>query len=123
MAKAKKVRLSGALKARLAGSIRQGRRETIYRMLKKKHGCVPCFVCETHVDPEHATLEHIIPLADGGTDAMDNLAISHRDCNKLRDRMPVGSPEFLALRFRMAAKYMKSRGAMRSKSKETATSR
>lgn len=123
MAKAKKVRLSSALKARLAGSIRQGRRETIYRMLKKKHGCAPCFVCETHVEPEHATLEHIIPLADGGTDAMDNLSISHSDCNKLRGRMPVGSPEFIALRFQMATKYTKSRGTTRSKSKNTAISR
>ena len=79
------VRLSGGYRARLAASIRSGRRRTIYRMLKKKHdGTVPCFVCGRHVKEKNATLEHIIPVSKGGTDDMENLAISHYQCNQRR---------------------------------------
>jgi 5-methylcytosine-specific restriction endonuclease McrA len=105
MAKAKKLYLSSAMKARLAGSVRKGRRETIYRMLNKKHGRVPCFVCECHVEEQHATLEHVLPLSHGGTDDMDNLSISHQRCNQRRNNLLEDSPEFLALRVEMAIKH------------------
>lgn len=107
MAKAKKLRLSGAMKARLSGNIRQGRRETVYRMLKKRHGMVPCFVCERNVEERHATLEHIIPYAEGGTDDMDNLSISHNNCNQRRGCIPADSQEFLAVRAEMVLKNRK----------------
>lgn len=77
--------LSGAMQAKLAGSVRQGRRSTVYKMLSKQHdGTVPCFVCGKHVKEPHATLEHITPLSKGGTDDMDNLSISHNVCNNRR---------------------------------------
>jgi len=62
-----------------------GRRETLYRMLgKRNNGTVPCFVCGRHVREKNATLEHIIPISKGGTDDMDNLSISHFQCNQRR---------------------------------------
>lgn len=65
--------------------IRKRRRQTLYRMLAKRHaGRVPCFCCGEHVPIEQATLEHILPLSQGGTDDMDNLAISHAKCNHRR---------------------------------------
>lgn len=77
--------LSGAMQAKLAGSVRQGRRATVYKMLSKQHGgSVPCFVCGKHVKEAHATLEHIVPLSKGGTDDMGNLSISHNVCNNRR---------------------------------------
>lgn len=81
----KKVRMSPSLRSRLEASVRAGRRETIYRMLAKKHdGTAPCFVCGKHVKEKNATLEHIIPKSKGGTDEMDNLSISHYQCNQRR---------------------------------------
>lgn len=74
-------RLSG----RRLAAVRKARRETIYRMLKKRHyGRVPCFCCGEHVDEDDATLEHVRPQSKGGTDAMGNLSISHRECNRKR---------------------------------------
>jgi hypothetical protein len=61
-----------------------GRRETVYKFMKKKYGEVPCYVCSRHVKEKNATLEHIIPLSKGGTDEMDNLSISHFQCNQAR---------------------------------------
>ena len=83
--KPKKVKMSGSMKAKLQASVRANRRETIYKMTAKRNGGkVPCFVCGEHVSEETATLEHILPKSKGGTDDMDNLSISHEDCNKKR---------------------------------------
>lgn len=71
-----------SVKNQLKSSIRKNRRETIYKMLQKRcAGKVPCFVCGQHVEKEDATLEHKLPISKGGTDDMDNLAISHEKCN------------------------------------------
>jgi hypothetical protein len=44
-----------------------------------------CFVCEKNIDDfSEATLEHIIPMAFGGTNSSENIAISHRFCNELK---------------------------------------
>lgn len=44
-----------------------------------------CFVCEKNIDDfSEATLEHIIPLAFGGRNSSENIAISHRFCNELK---------------------------------------
>lgn len=47
-----------------------------------------CCLCKEPIDPElrlpdlgAATLEHLVPLADGGTHTWDNVAPSHADCN------------------------------------------
>ena len=78
-------RPSPALQGRLGSHIRQGRRETVYKMLaKRRGGIVPCFVCGLPVSKEDASLEHIKPRSKGGTDQMSNLSISHRTCNKER---------------------------------------
>ncbi len=83
----KQRRPSGAMKARLAGAVRKGRRETLYKILAKRHqGLVPCYVCCGHVEPEDATLEHILEQRNGGTDEMSNLAISHEICNQERGK-------------------------------------
>lgn len=66
-------------------AVRQSRRETLYKMLKNKHGGhVPCFVCKRPVNKEDATLEHILPVSKGGSDDLSNLSISHEKCNHAR---------------------------------------
>ena len=49
------------------------------------------------------SLEHILPKWLGGDDSPDNLAISHSDCNKARDReMRALVQEAIALHLRPA---------------------
>lgn len=82
----KKRSMSPGLANRLNGSIRKGRRETLYKMIQKRcDGRVPCYVCGENITSEnYATLEHILPLGNGGTDNMDNLWLSHAKCNNKR---------------------------------------
>ena len=57
-------------------------RVRIYRTVARQlHGMVPCWICGEQVAEEDATLEHIKPLAEGGSSHLENLAISHAACN------------------------------------------
>ena len=68
-------------------------RDKIYKTVARQlHGVVPCWVCGQHVLPAAATLEHIVPLSEGGNSHQTNLAISHEVCNGQRratGRVPV----------------------------------
>ncbi len=60
-------------------------RDKIYKTVARQlHGVVPCWVCGEHVTPQAATLEHILPLSEGGNSHAENLAISHEACNNQR---------------------------------------
>ena len=60
-------------------------RDKIYQTVARQlHGVVPCWVCGQHVLPAAATLEHIVPLSEGGNSHQANLAISHEVCNGQR---------------------------------------
>ena len=60
-------------------------RDKIYKTVARQlHGQVPCWVCGEHVLPAAATLEHILPLSEGGNSHQANLAISHELCNSQR---------------------------------------
>lgn len=60
-------------------------RDKIYKTVARQlHGVVPCWVCGEHVLPAAATLEHIVPLSEGGNSHQTNLAISHEVCNGQR---------------------------------------
>jgi 5-methylcytosine-specific restriction endonuclease McrA len=60
-------------------------RDKIYKTVARQlHGQVPCWVCGEHVLPGAATLEHILPLSEGGNSHAENLAISHEVCNGQR---------------------------------------
>jgi hypothetical protein len=44
-----------------------------------------CFVCGKNIEFfSDATIEHIIPRSKGGTNHLNNLAVSHRLCNELK---------------------------------------
>ena len=62
-------------------------------LAKKNNGLVPCFVCGRHVKEKNATLEHILPTSKGGTDDMENLAISHYQCNQRRGAQTEGEEQ------------------------------
>lgn len=57
-----------------------------------------CCYCGRRLEPETATLEHVIPASAGGTHCWENLAASCRPCNQSRPGpIPIASPERDAL--------------------------
>ena len=63
----------------------------------------PCGICGEpidyslhYLDPMAYTVDHIIPLAKGGSDELDNKQAAHRDCNRGKsDRLDYEpEPEF-----------------------------
>lgn len=58
-----------------------------------------CQICHEHVDkftpypnPKSASLDHIIPLSKGGTHTIDNVQLSHMECNRDKyDNLPTGA--------------------------------
>ena len=71
------------------------RRKSIKLMLGRKQRW-KCCLCGRQMLLKDATLEHIVPVTDGGSDKLDNLALSHVECN--RDR---GSEDFDTYRTRI----------------------
>lgn len=45
-----------------------------------------CHLCRRKVSRKNATRDHLIPRADGGTWADENLALAHMRCNSRRGR-------------------------------------
>lgn len=43
-----------------------------------------CHICGKHVAPADMSLDHLIPLARGGSHTADNLAVAHLRCNSRR---------------------------------------
>jgi 5-methylcytosine-specific restriction endonuclease McrA len=64
----------------------------------------PCGICETeidyslpHTDPMAYVVDHIVPLAKGGTDDLTNKQAAHRKCN--RDKSDKTMDEMLPREF------------------------
>lgn len=59
----------------------------------------PCHICGKpidytlpYLDPKSFVVDHIVPIARGGTDTIDNKRAAHRDCNRAksdRDHAPI----------------------------------
>lgn len=52
-----------------------------------------CYICKAYVpeglpqkDPRHATLDHVIEAASGGSSSIINLRLAHRSCNEARGK-------------------------------------
>lgn len=63
------------------------RRDRFRRIIRR--GEPPCHLCgeaidyqAEHLDPLSFTIDHVTPLARGGTDTLDNIAAAHRKCNR-----------------------------------------
>lgn len=54
-----------------------------------------CMWCKIPMKYESYTIEHIIPLVEGGTDDWDNLGIAHEKCNNGRDGNLITSNGYL----------------------------
>ena len=65
----------------------------------------PCGICEReidytlpHMDPMEYVVDHIEPLAKGGSDTLDNKQAAHRLCNLQKYDKSDASPTHLSLR-------------------------
>jgi len=43
-----------------------------------------CQVCFRYADIRDCNVDHVVPAADGGTDDMDNLQLTHYWCNTIK---------------------------------------
>jgi 5-methylcytosine-specific restriction endonuclease McrA len=51
----------------------------------------PCWICGQpidyalkHPDPKSFVVDHVVPLAKGGLDVIENKRAAHRDCNRAK---------------------------------------
>ena len=68
--------------------IRRDKRLAIY--LRDHFSCLYCLADLTDADPSGITLDHLIPVSDGGTNESKNLVTACRHCNCSRQDAPVG---------------------------------
>lgn len=62
------------------------------------------FASFKHPHPASVSVDHIVPLARGGSDALSNKQLAHLGCNsRKRDSLPGDSPLVQALRRRISA--------------------
>lgn len=53
-----------------------------------------CHICEQGYSPvDPWEIDHVLPLALGGTNHVANLALAHRSCNQAKGALPVGGSE------------------------------
>lgn len=64
-----------------------------------KRGHPPCWICGQdidyqahHLDPRSYVVDHVTPIAAGGTDTLDNKRAAHRACNRTKGAKPPTSP-------------------------------
>ena len=55
-----------------------------------------CIYCDTVLDKENATADHIIPISDGGNNCQVNLVVCCKDCNNQRGNLDF--KEFMRLK-------------------------
>jgi 5-methylcytosine-specific restriction endonuclease McrA len=80
------------LRRRSMGSRNNHQRKAMFRYLRSIGGAY-CGICGekmnllcARTDPEGATIDHIVPRAEGGTDSRSNLRLAHKRCNENRGR-------------------------------------
>lgn len=71
------------------------RRRWAVRTLMRKQGGL-CALCGEQMnlvagDDQEATLDHIVPVSNGGLDVITNLQLAHRSCNEARGNQPITS--------------------------------
>ena len=68
--------------------------------LRKRDGD-GCWFCGSTSTPFDSSVEHLINISDGGTNALSNLVLAHPACNKLAGNMPLAKK--LELRAKLRA--------------------
>lgn len=48
-----------------------------------------CYYCGKHLNDDNFTIDHIIPIKQGGTDGESNLVACCKDCNTLKGNLTI----------------------------------
>lgn len=82
------------LRAVAAGKHRKGSTGRLKKIVgcreRETYGGIFCFCCGSPISVASSTLEHVTPVSLGGRTVLDNLALSHSNCNEQRGNS--GSP-------------------------------
>lgn len=75
--------------SRNSNSIGSTRKRKLYVALRRRHGdtchwCGKAMCFKTKLEPFSASIEHLIPRSEGGTDEQINLRLAHKRCNEDR---------------------------------------
>lgn len=68
---------------------RRGGMGARYRHALVERDGLDCFFCLNPVDDATATIEHLVGLAKGGPNHIDNLVLAHRTCNETIGGLPL----------------------------------
>lgn len=65
---------------------RKAKRKTTYRGIKRRRlrSDARCYWCKCAIDESSATIDHLVPLSRGGSNASDNLVLACKPCNQRR---------------------------------------
>ena len=55
--------------------------QNLYEENIKEYGTLTCYLCEKQIEFGQDSIDHILPIAKGGTNDMKNLSIAHKSCN------------------------------------------
>lgn len=82
-------------KARTNATSSKDRRKKVAALIRRDgdhcHWCDGPFHMEDGPNhPQARQLGHLIPRRKGGTEALDNLVLAHRDCDNRRSNPPIG---------------------------------
>jgi 5-methylcytosine-specific restriction endonuclease McrA len=83
------------------GRRRRERLRTVTRVPYERHEIFErdgwrCWICGDPVPEAEASVDHVVPIAQGGADAPANLRLAHRGCNSRRGwRDPSGTTRLL----------------------------
>lgn len=75
-------------------------------------GSGACGICGDPVDPDDACVDHVLPLARGGSDERGNLQLAHRFCNTVKRHHTVEEYDYLAIRDARRAALLKPKRIM-----------
>jgi len=59
--------------------------EALYRKLQRQQ--FRCALSGVLMEPDDASLDHIVPLSKGGEHNMDNVQVVHKDVNRMKGQM------------------------------------
>jgi len=78
----------------------------IKHKLRKRDGDC-CWFCGGLMASAEGSIEHLIPISDGGTNALANLVLAHVPCNQKAGNLPLGKK--LELRAKLRANVLEGR--------------
>lgn len=68
-------------------AIPYARRRELIAMVRERDGSL-CHLCGLYVSEDDESADHIVPVSQGGSSSVDNLALAHRRCNYARGNRP-----------------------------------